>query len=374
MKKIIIFNSGSFIYGAEKGLLNLIDAIANEYKIYVVVPQQGPLVKILRERNVQVTVFPLDVLTLSFSPFYFLSFILSFVFSVVYFVFYVLHNDIDIIYTNTALIFSPAFVANITHRKHVWHLREFFPFVLVNRFIAKIAQWLSTAVVCQSQNIKNNFFPFQTIEKIHVIYEGLRLHTYRDADIAQLKSEFSVLDNRPIISFVSRIHPSKGQYEFIQMLPKLFQKVKTDAVVLIVGDVASFNVRNYLYKKRIKDFIRKNSLEKKVLLLGFRYDSEKIIFASDICVFPLKRNEPFGIALVEALAVCPEVYAHLNPGFQEIDTVFGNKCKPFSCEALEKAIASRPFLSSNDKKICLPEIFSFHTYQIQVLSFLRTIL
>ena len=48
MKRILIFNSGGFVYGAEKGLINLVKAIKGKFIITVVLPKRGLLARKLK--------------------------------------------------------------------------------------------------------------------------------------------------------------------------------------------------------------------------------------------------------------------------------------------------------------------------------------
>ena len=137
VKKIIIFNSGSFVYGAERGLLNLIKALKSDFDITVVIPQKGPLVEKIKEvsLSVKIIIFPLAVLMLSFFPFYLLKFIfLSFV-DFFYFLFYIKNNEADIILTNNLLLLFPALLAKLIGKKHIWCIREFFNYRFINRLI-----------------------------------------------------------------------------------------------------------------------------------------------------------------------------------------------------------------------------------------------
>jgi len=68
MKKILIFNPGFSVYGAEKGLINFVKAVKDEFIITVVLPKKGLLAKKLKSisADIKIKIFPFPVLTASF--------------------------------------------------------------------------------------------------------------------------------------------------------------------------------------------------------------------------------------------------------------------------------------------------------------------
>ena len=135
MKKIVIINPGSFVYGAERGLVNLILALRKKFDVSVILPRQGPLSERLRKElpGLRIKFFPLPVLMFSFSPLYYLGFFIRSVFSIAYLIFYVLYNKVDIISTNSLLLIFPGIVARLTRKTHIWHIREFFLSTFFNK-------------------------------------------------------------------------------------------------------------------------------------------------------------------------------------------------------------------------------------------------
>lgn len=366
MKKVLIFNSGSLLYGAEKGLLNIVKALKDGYEITVVLPKRGPLLKFLYSYGVKIKIFPLSILTFSLSPFYYLRYLFLALMNIVYFSLYIHINKIDLLYTNNSLIIFPSLVAAILKKKHIWHIREFFHIQLVNRLIAGLAKRSSSGIICQSKNIKNVLFA-DADDNIKVIYEGLNPDEYNNYDHRQAQPDLP--EDGVTLSIISRIHPLKGQYEFIKLMANLYKELERKTFVLIVGDISPPTLRNYIYKRRIKRFVKKNRLEDRILFLGFREDITRILSFSDICVFPFRRNEPFGLALLEALVFSGQVFLNFNPGSEEIVYFFKDRCKRLSPELLRDTIEKGQFFGA--RQIHLPDIFSFENYKRQTLSFIK---
>lgn len=364
MRKILIFNSGSCLYGSEKGLINIVKALYGKYDITVVLPRGGLLVKFLLQYSAKVKIHPLGILTFSFSPFFYVKFFLLSVMNFFYFTGYALINKVDILYANNSLIIFPVFTAFFLRKKHIWHIREFFHLSLVNKFISLLARKFSSGIICQSQNIKNVLFPLGG-SNISVIYEGIDL---RNTNIALQENLLAgIPEGTVVLSIISRIHPLKGQYEFVKSLKELCDGIKKNVVLFIAGDISPANLRNRVYKRKIESFVKRNHLSDRVFFLGFKEDIENIFSFSDICIFPFLRNEPFGIALLEALVFSQEVFVNFNQGFREIDSFFKGKCKELSLAALKETIEKGEF--TKKENIHIPDVFTFEAYKKNINSF-----
>lgn len=365
MKKIIIFNATPFIYGAERGLINFINASKEIFDITVVIPSGGPLVKKLEELNVSLKIFPLPVLMFSFSPFYFVIFILLSILNILFFTFYVTKKRIDLVCSNSLLLIFPAFVAKLTRRKHIWYIREFFSSRLLNKILGSAAQKLSDQIIYMSEAIKHKLGP---ATKGTVIYEPILQGTLKVHNPEFIKKEFNLPLKSKIISVISRIHPSKGQLEFIKQIKETLRK-NSNLYLLIAGDITPFTLKNYLYKWRIKNCIKKYNL-KNVVLLGFYPQVDKIISISDICVFPFLREEPFGMAVAEALALDKLTFFPQKGGLKEVYKIF-KKGQEFDI----KEIVARVIEIENtnkEKSLYIPETLSFENYKQKIISILKS--
>lgn len=363
MKKILIFNAGVFIYGAERGLLNLLKVLRDNFEVVVVLPSLGPLIKKLKELNIKVKVFPLPVLIFSWSPLYYFRFVILSAINIVYFFYYVVSRKIDIVYTNSLILFFPSLVAKLTRKKHVWHIREFFGAKLINQTLGSWVNKFSDEIICQSETIKDKLFLPRDVK---VIYEPLARDNYKFYDYRAVKKEFHLpLDSR-VISLVSRIHPLKGQYEFIWEMKDTLQ-ARENLFILIAGDITPATLRNRLYKGKIENFIKKNNL-KNVVLLGFKEDVGKIFSISDICVFPFLREEPFGISVAEALSFgCLTFFSKKSGGGAEVYKIF-NKGEDFEINGIIKTISE--FGNLTEKKNLarnIPFILSWEKYKSDIL-------
>ena len=363
MKKIIIFNAGSFLYGAERGLINLVKAIKGKFYITVVLSKKGPLEEKLKNIsvNIDVKIFPLPILVASFSPFYIVKTILFSILSFIYFIPYVIFRKTDTIVTNSLILFFPAIISKITNKKHIWYIREFTASKFLNKILGLFIKAFSSRIICQSEIINDKL---GIKNKAGVVYEPLDSDDYKIYDYFLVRKEFGFPDSSKIVSIISRIHPSKGQYEFIKKFQNILVKRK-DIFLLIVGDISCLTAGSRRYKRKIKEIIRKNNL-KNVLLLGYRADVDRILSLSDICVFPFRRDEPFGIAVAEALAFGKKTFYPKRGGLKEVYKIFGSG-EDLTAGGVSKALFSlesgRP---RGMDKLYIPDILSFKVYQDKI--------
>jgi len=367
MKKILVFSSGSELYGSERGLLNLVDAIGDLYKITVVLPKRGPLLERLKEKGVSVLIFPMSILTLSLSPLYYLINPLLFLLNIVFFGIYAVLQRVDLLYTNNLLITFPSVIAVLLGKKHIWHMREFFPFRWVNRAIIWMARISRSAIICMSQNIKSVLFSENIREYATVIYEGITVNRIEINPLVQAEGIHLPAETL-VFAAISRIHPSKGQLELVKMMNEVSKVSSGKFVLLIVGDVSSRDLRGMIYKRKIKRYVRLNGMEDTIRFCGFRQDIPAILNTVDICVFPFRRNEPFGLALLEALVFSKRILITMNPGSREILNYFDGKYRELSSTSLKEEIAigksplAEPFV---------PNVFQFENYKQSMRSFLK---
>jgi len=366
-KKILLFNSGASLYGSEKGLLSIIKALSKGYDITVVLPESGPLVQIIRKLGIKVRIFPLSILSFSFSPFYYIKFFLLGIADIIYFYFYAKIHSIDIIYTNNALIIFPPFLAVLLKKAHIWHIREFFHICFVNKVLSRIVKRFSARVICQSENIRKTLFPVAANQRT-VIYEPVELELSCATNEKSMRDKLNISQDTIVMSIVSRIHPHKGQYEFIKSMAAFLSQKDSDTVLLLAGDISPRNLRTYLYKKKIERILKKNNLQKKVLLLGFVKDVRMIFEATDLAIFPIRRNEPFGIALLEALTFPCQVFVSPNPGSEEIISFFKTPYNKLHPQVLSDIIRNRGIVKREPD---LPKAFLSKTYNNKMLILMK---
>ena len=110
----------------------------------------------------------------------------------------------------------------------------------------------------------------------------------------QVRKILHILDQRPIVLFMSRIHPKKGLEYLISALSKL----KEYNFVLVIAGSGDPD-----YINQIKDLLETHDICDRTHMIGFVKGETKNLYLQGADIFALtSHSENFGIAAIEALA------------------------------------------------------------------------
>ena len=251
MKKILFLHSSAELYGSDRSLLNIITNIdKNEFEIHVMLPCDGPLVTLLSQiPNVTVSIFDFAVLRrkmLSIGGG--ISYVISFLKSKRHIKKYIKENKIDVVYTNTSVIFPGAIAAKASKIKSVWHVREIIKSNTENKVVSAIIKRYADVVIANSKETANALLVPQ--EKIRVIYNAV-----------SEKEDSQIKEHSPLtVGMAGRINRWKGQKLFVDAAEIVHKKIP-DAVFKIAG--AAYTGEEFL-EEELKQYI-KETKEKQAL-------------------------------------------------------------------------------------------------------------
>ena len=140
------------------------------------------------------------------------------------------------------------------------------------------------------------------------IYNGIELGQYHpDAQYGNLKKEWGIPQDVPLIGAIGRMVWQKGFNYFIKAVPDIV-RVVPEARFLLVGDGS------------LKDKLRMKSeelrVQDKVVFTGFRRDIKRLLSAIDILVIP-SLLEGFPMITLEAMAMAKPIVATNIDGIKE---------------------------------------------------------
>ena len=129
--------------------------------------------------------------------------------------------------------------------------------------------------------------------KHDIIPLGIHMPTQISDAASKLRQHFQLDERKPIILFLSRIHPKKG----LELLLEALAKNSGTAQLLIAGDGDAG------YIDQLKQLVEKHDLQRNVRFLGFVRGTEKNLLLQGADLFALTSySENFGIVVIEALA------------------------------------------------------------------------
>ena len=307
MKKILFLHSSAELYGSDRSLLNIITNIdKNEFEIHVMLPCDGPLVPLLSQiPNVTVSIFDFAVLRrkmLSIGGG--ISYVISFLKSKRHIKKYIKENKIDVVYTNTSVIFPGAIAAKASKIKSVWHVREIIKSNTENKVVSAIIKRYADVVIANSKETANALLVPQ--EKIRVIYNAV-----------SEKEDSQIKEHSPLtVGMAGRINRWKGQKLFVDAAEIVHKKIP-DAVFKIAG--AAYTGEEFL-EEELKQYIKEKGLTDTVKLCGHISDMDEFYSCLDVFVLPSTQPEPFGLVVIEAMEYSLPVIATNHGGPTEIIT------------------------------------------------------
>lgn len=305
MKNILFLHSSSELYGSDRSLLNIIKYIdKTKFNVYVVLPYMGPLVDELKTiKGIKLKIFEIAVLRRkNFSFKGCIQYFKKFYSSYKYIKQLIKTYKIDILDTNTAVVFPGAIAAKHCHIKSVWHIREIIENSIENKIISRIMNRYADLIIANSISTGKALKVNQ--KKIRVIYNAV-----------EEKENIIFKENKIFtVGMAGRINRWKGQKLFVDAAEIVHKKLP-DIRFEIAGDV--YKGEEYIRQELIRYIIEKG-LQNTVFLLGQIDNMAEFYNGIDLFVLPSVQPEPFGLVVIEAMEYGIPVIATNHGGPAEI--------------------------------------------------------
>ncbi len=162
---------------------------------------------------------------------------------------------------------------------------------------------------------QNNLFPQRPLR---VAYPGVELERFDPSQLPtlhQARQKLGLPTDIPLIGIVGRLQRWKGMHVLVKALPQVLV-LHPLAQVVIVGGKHDLEPD---YSQYLKDCIDSLDLGNHVILTGFQRNIPEWMQAMDVVVHASDR-EPFGMVVVEAMALAKPVIAGAEGGPQEVIT------------------------------------------------------
>lgn len=275
--------------------------------------------------NLNVAQQPIDELKARFAvrPDLILRYLWSFLRTMLEFRRIVARQNPDLIHANSTRAGLVATAATIGLRARVvWHLHDVLPahplsavirlFAVCFRRASMIAVSNAVAAAFLGRGLPARWFRIATV---HNAIEIARFARDENA-AAELRRELNLDSDAIVFGIAGQITRRKGQLELIRAFAEAVKTVP-NTVLLVVG-AAIFN-RDDEYRKLLVETARALGVADKVIFTGKRADIARVFSALDVLVLN-SHNEPFGLVLIEAMAVETAVLAAAVDGVPEIVT------------------------------------------------------
>lgn len=311
MKNILILHGSNDLYGASKVLLNIVDCLnKNGCQAHVILPFHGDLDYKLIHKVHKLSHYNLGVFRKKYLNFFGLfNRFYKIIKSTIHIFNYIKKNEIDLVYSNTSVIWSGVLASYFSKRKSLVHIHEIPYGSNMYNFISGIFfKQFADSIIVVSKKVRDHWGNYINLEKIKVVYNYSQfLETNNSKKTNEKKSEFT-------ISNISRIVPQKG-IEYLIEITKELLKFDKKFRINIIGDNI-IGSENYLHFLKMK--VEKNNLKKNVFFRGFKNDIKSVILESDLILQTPVKPDSLPTVIIDSLTLNRPVVSTDTGGCSEI--------------------------------------------------------
>ena len=308
-KNILLVHSSNDFYGASKILISIVELLLkSKYSVFLILPENGPLNNHPTIMKTSLTIINMGIFRKKYLNFFGLLnrsfFIIKSTFEIKK---YIKKNSIDLLYNNTSTIISSTFAAYLSKIPTIYHIHEIpIGSKYYSKFLTKIFNFFPSKIIAVSNATKDFWIKKGVIKtKINVIHNGFDFN---------FLAKNKLHNNKLIFTNISRIIPYKGHLFLINLFNEIL-KTNKNLILQIVGDTLPYyNSYLNLLKSKVKEF----DIEKNVLFLGYKKDTESILNNSHFFIHTPIAPDPFPTVLFEAIQSKTPIIFTANGGSKEI--------------------------------------------------------
>ena len=305
--KILLLHSSSDVYGASKIFLGTVQLLKKRnHEVWVVLSEDGPLVKKLASAGATVLMVRLGILRRKyFNPRGIINRIATLLRARKQLQELIRKEKIELVYSNTTGVLAGAFAARNCGVRHIWHVHEIIenPFWL-KQLLGHLMNRYAVGIIAVSEAVKQSWESVLPAERITVIQNGIDYSPYLEHEHT-LTKELQLPTAAIVIGMVGRVHYWKGQSYFLKLAGQLHQK-HPSLHFLLAGD--AYPGYEYLYQE-MQTQIETLQLSDVVHNLGFREDIPAVMQTIDLLLLPSQQPDPFPTVILEAMASAKPVIA-----------------------------------------------------------------
>jgi glycosyltransferase involved in cell wall biosynthesis len=306
------------LYGSGVSLLELASHLPrSRYRPIVALPEEGPLGDALRARDVEVVVVPFGALRRAFRPDEVAAILWQNLRGPRTLARLIRARSVDVVHTNSTHVIAGVAAARRAGRPHIGHLQEnLLPPKCISRAVARFIWRHSDRAIAISRATARELLGLQDGHpKLRIIYHAVDPDAFPPGgDPAAARARLG-WGEAPHVGIVARLTAWKGHETFLRAAALLAAQHPTVRFA-VIGDADTR--RNEAHKARMVRLAQQLGIAPRVRWTGFVRPVHPLLAALDVSVVPSIRPEPFGIALIEAMATERPVVASNHGGPAEI--------------------------------------------------------
>lgn len=201
----------------------------------------------------------------------------------------------------------------------VWHVRDFWRTAPFERFMVRLANGRSDAVVANSAAVGAHLTGMGVRPRlVHAIPNGIDAARFRpEGDAAPLREEHGWSPDAPLVGIVGMLARWKGHDVLLRAFAEVLRRTP-DARCVIAGDEIYVTSGQAGVKSELQQLVRELGIEHAVAFAGYRTDIPAFLRALDVVVHASVEPEPFGRVVAEGMACARPVIATDAGGVPEV--------------------------------------------------------
>ena len=311
-KKILLLHSSNDMYGASRIVLQVIDILIKaKYEVFVILPYEGVLNKIITDKGASCSVYNLGVFRKKYMNLKGLyNRFLKIKKAKNHIANYIDKQRIDLLYTSTSVIISGGLAAKKSGIPSISHIHEIpTSNKLYEIFSGLFLRYFSKTVIVVSNSVAKHWQPYLKRNQLFKVYNGI-IFPFTNASF---NTKSKTVQNITVTS-IARLIPYKGHKYFIEVAKELI-KLNYQYQFLIVGDTFSGYES---YEEELKILVSENDLHQNIHFLGYRSDVQAILAKTDLFFHPSIAPDPLPTVLFEAIKMKVPLVATKLGGAVEI--------------------------------------------------------
>jgi len=308
--------------GAQRVLLEVLNAVEPDFLPIVGFPQHGPFVAEIRGRGIETFLYPLgryrsgrksiaDMTKLPLRSLY-CGLLLARI---------IRQRKIRLVYINgPRSLIAGALAARLAGRPSVFHLHLAMTRKADIFLVARAAKYVTKIVACSKTTAEALLAGHPEFNGlVQVIYNPVRRSSARACvsppavDLQACRSNAREL----IVGVVGRITPQKGQHVVLEAASELTRRGKKVRVVF-VGAPDPHNSEDNSYLSSLQSYGRMASIEKQITWVGYQEDPDPLYACCDVIVIPSTVSEGLPMVALEAMQLGVPVIGSSVGGILEI--------------------------------------------------------
>lgn len=202
-------------------------------------------------------------------------------------------------------------------RPVVWHVQDIMPPGRGLSIFRAASDRLPRRIICISKSVEAQFAGRASAGRTRLIHNAVNLdHLIPERDPSEVRASLGIPGDAVVLAMVAHMTAWKGHMVFLEVMANL---VRQDVPLwgLIIGGSIYKTSGNQDYEAEVHQRSRDLGLEHRVVFTGFCERVVDPLNSADILVHPTTRPEPFGIAVLEAMALGKPVIASADGGHLE---------------------------------------------------------